>query len=301
VLGKFSHSASGSASNGSSGKIGLILGGVAAIALAAGAGIYFVGNGYSVMPRVAPVAAVSQPDKQVPAVPASTPTPATSAVVNQTAAEEAPQVFPLTPAAIPKDKEIAATVVPSAQQPARRKAETVPATQPNQLAARKTEAATPRPEPSRNLKMSTPTTDSQSGRLVDGSVPNIDDAIVTGAVKVPGGGLISTASHPNLPPPPGGLVGSSPSGAAASEPKLISSTRPVYPPQAKENRIEGDVILAADIDSAGRVIAARATAGPMYLRQAAVDAVLNWKYQPASLNGKPTSSHTSIKIEFRLK
>jgi protein TonB len=136
---------------------------------------------------------------------------------------------------------------------------------------------------------------------VDGSVPNIDDAVMSGGVKVPGAGLMPTVSHPVAPPPPGGFVGATSSGATASEPKLISSTRPVYPQLAKQSSVEGDVIVAADIDATGKVIAARATAGPMYLRQAAVDAVKNWKYEPANLNGKPISGQVSVKIQFRLR
>jgi protein TonB len=85
-----------------------------------------------------------------------------------------------------------------------------------------------------------------------------------------------------------------------NEPKLISSTRPVYPQLARQSKVEGDVVVIADIDAAGKVIAARATAGPMNLRQAAVDAVRNWKYEPANLSGKPTSAQVSIKIQFRL-
>ena len=306
VLGKFSHTTSESASSRSSGKMPLIVGAAAVVALAFGAGIYFLGSGNLLAPRVAPVAAVSQPVARVPAAPANTPKPEASAVADQTAGEETPQALPLTPAtsttlAIPKEKEIAATPAPPAQQTPRRKTDNAAATQSTQLGLKKPEAPTPRSDSSRNLKMSTPTADSQSGRLVDGSVPNVDDAIVTGAAKVPGEGLISTATHPNLPPPPGGFVGASSSGTVRTEPRLISSTRPVYPQLAKQSGVAGDVILAADIDATGRVIAARATDGPMYLRQAAVDAVRNWKYEPANLNGKPTSAQISIKIEFRLK
>jgi protein TonB len=159
----------------------------------------------------------------------------------------------------------------------------------------------PRPHAAGNLKMNTPTVESRSGRLVDGSVPNIEDAAVSGAVKVPGAGLVATVSHPTAPPPPGAFLGAGSSAITASEPKLISSTRPAYPQLAKQGNVEGDVVITADIDATGKVIAARATAGPAYLRQAAVDSVRNWKYEPANLNGKPISAQVSIKIQFRLK
>src|SRR5258707_1077087 len=56
VLGKFSHTTSESASNGSSGKMPLIVGGAAVILIALGAGIFFMRRGDSVRPPVAPMA-----------------------------------------------------------------------------------------------------------------------------------------------------------------------------------------------------------------------------------------------------
>jgi protein TonB len=201
---------------------------------------------------------------------------------------------------IPKEKEIAATATPSVQLPPRPKSDDVSATQSKQLSVKQPDTSMPRPHAAGNLKMNTPTVESRSGRLVDGSVPNIEDAAVSGAVKVPGAGLVSTVSHPTAPPPPGAFLGAGSSAITASEPKLISSTRPAYPQLAKQGNVEGDVVITADIDATGKVIAARATAGPAYLRQAAVDAVRNWKYEPANLNGKPTSAQITIKIQFRL-
>jgi outer membrane biosynthesis protein TonB len=32
-----------------------------------------------------------------------------------------------------------------------------------------------------------------------------------------------------------------------------------------------------------------------------VDAVRNWKYEPATVSGKPTSTQITVKIQFRLK
>jgi TonB family protein len=306
ILGKFSasHATSESASTGSPGKTPLILGGAAVILIALGAGMFFMRRGSSVTPSVAPVATVSQPAARVPPAPVSIPTPDSPVVVDQPVAEPRPQALPLSPAissTSPIPKEIAATSTSSLQQAPRRQTSNVAATQPNQVDVKQPDPSTLRPQVARNLKMSAPTVESQSGTLVDGSVPNIDDATVSGAVGAPGGGLISTVSHPNVPPPPALFPSANSSGKTASEPKLIFSTRPVYPPLAKQSNVEGDVIVAAEIDATGKVVGAKATAGPMYLRQAALDAIRNWKYEPATLNGKPTSTQISVKIQFRLK
>jgi protein TonB len=38
--------------------------------------------------------------------------------------------------------------------------------------------------------------------------------------------------------------------------------------------------------------------GPPILRQAAVDALRRWKYQPAMLNGEPVTVQTTVTIQF---
>ena len=305
VLGKFSHTTSEPASNESSGKTLLIAGGAAVILFALGAGIFFMRRGYSFTftPSVAPVAAVSQPAAPVPAAPARTPTPKPPVEIDQPIAEQTPQPLPLTPAISsdsPISKEISATSSSSLPQASLRHSDAVAATQSNPPGVKAPDTSTPRPQVARKLKMSTPV-ESHSGKLVDSSIPNIEDATASRTLGVPVGGLVATVSHPNVPPPPGSFLGASSSFTTASEPKLISSTRPVYPQLAKQSGVEGDVIVAADIDAIGKVVGAKATAGPMYLRQAAVDAVRNWKYEPANLNGKPTSAQISVKIQFRLK
>jgi protein TonB len=284
----------------------LIVGGTAVILIALGAGIFFMRRGDSVTPPVAPAAAVVQPTTHIPAAPVSAPVAETPVAVDQPVAEQTERASPLSPAisstsAISKEKEIAATATLSVQQTPRRKNDDLAATPSKQLSVKQPDTTSmPRPHAAGNLKMNTPTVESRSGRLVDGSVPNIEDAAVSGAIKVPGAGLVSTVSHPAAPPPPGAFLGAGSSAITASEPKLISSTRPAYPQLAKQGNVEGDVVVTADIDATGKVIAARATAGPAYLRQAAVDSVRNWKYEPANLNGKPISAQVTIKIQFRL-
>jgi protein TonB len=70
---------------------------------------------------------------------------------------------------------------------------------------------------------------------------------------------------------------------------------------AKQANVEGDVLVSAEIDAAGNVVQAKAVSGPMFLQQAAVDAVRQWKYEPATLDARPSSTHINIKIQFRLK
>jgi periplasmic protein TonB len=123
-------------------------------------------------------------------------------------------------------------------------------------------------------------------------------------------------SVPALPPPvslqgPGTLVGVSGSQPAAPEAarptlnevktaRLISSVPPVYPPLALSLRVEGDVTLDALIEESGHITTIKVLSGPTVLKQAAVAAVRQWKYKPATLNGSPTPIHLSVTVKFHL-
>jgi protein TonB len=75
---------------------------------------------------------------------------------------------------------------------------------------------------------------------------------------------------------------------------------PTYPAPARASRIEGDVVIRATIDATGKVTNMQVVSGPKALQQAALDALRKWKYEPATLNGQPTSIQQEVTIRFRL-
>jgi TonB family protein len=83
--------------------------------------------------------------------------------------------------------------------------------------------------------------------------------------------------------------------------RLLSSVPPVYPQLARTQRVSGDVTIDALIDVNGRVSATRVISGPTLLHEAAMGAVRQWKYQPATLNGIPTATHLTVTVQFRLQ
>src|SRR5580698_7162217 len=111
-----------------------------------------------------------------------------------------------------------------------------------------------------------------------------------------GGGLIAGNSKqpvaPAIPLPIGGDVKSA---------RVISSVPPVYPLPARAQHIQGQVLVDALIDTNGRVSAMRVVSGPVLLHQAAMDALRQWKYQAATLDGKPVPMHLTVTIQFRLQ
>lgn len=286
---------SASSSRSSGGKTALIFAAAAVVLVALGTGWYFMRQGRTDVPA-APVPFAGQPTKPVP--PPVVPKVSEPVARTEVAAD---QVLPLTPAVSP---------LPSVST-GRTPAPMSPIQQSTRRQANKVDVKPPdRPVPARpaipDLKMTGPTAESRNvGRLVDGSVPNIaDESSASRMIATSTGTMLPAAANTTNPPAPPVVfasVGSAQKATITRDPQLISSTRAIYPPTAKQSNIEGDVVISADVDVNGKVIAARALSGPMALRQAAVDTVRQWKYEPAQLNGKPAPGQVSVKIQFRLK
>jgi protein TonB len=85
------------------------------------------------------------------------------------------------------------------------------------------------------------------------------------------------------------------------EGKLISGPRPVYPPLARQARVEGTVRLEAVISREGVILNLRAVSGHPLLIPAAVAAVQQWVFRPTSLNGDPVEVATVIDVNFTLQ
>jgi protein TonB len=83
--------------------------------------------------------------------------------------------------------------------------------------------------------------------------------------------------------------------------RIMSSVPPVYPTLAKTQHVAGDVRIDALIDATGRVTTMKVVSGPSLLHQAAMDALRQWKYQAAMLDGKPVPMHLTVMIQFRLQ
>jgi len=98
------------------------------------------------------------------------------------------------------------------------------------------------------------------------------------------------SSAPSAPLPVGGEV---------TPAQLIRSVPPVYPLLAKTQRISGDVRIDALIDASGNVAEVKVISGPSILHHAALDAVKQWKYKPAVLDGQPTTMHLTVTVQFR--
>jgi protein TonB len=81
---------------------------------------------------------------------------------------------------------------------------------------------------------------------------------------------------------------------------LIYKAIPTYPAVAQAIHASGTVVLQATISRTGTIENLRVVSGPAPLRQAALDAVKQWRYRPYMLNGQPVEVETAVNVEFTL-
>lgn len=81
---------------------------------------------------------------------------------------------------------------------------------------------------------------------------------------------------------------------------LIKKVNPVYPPLAKQARIQGQVVLHAEISKDGTIQNLQLISGHAMLAPAAIEAVKQWRYKPYLLNGEPVAVETEVIVNFSL-
>ena len=91
-------------------------------------------------------------------------------------------------------------------------------------------------------------------------------------------------------------------GGTITEPVKIGGPSPIYPDAAIRARIQGVVVLEAVIETDGSVHDLKALRPlPLGLTEAAEDAVKKWRYQPATLEGKPVPVKYIVTVRFNLQ
>lgn len=96
----------------------------------------------------------------------------------------------------------------------------------------------------------------------------------------------------------------SPDDDGVVKPRLIHKVSPKYPEGARKEMIQGDVAVMATIDKQGIPRAptvVEMSPGAEELAAAAVDTVLDWRYEPATLNGEPVEVMVTVTVRFKLE
>lgn len=115
-------------------------------------------------------------------------------------------------------------------------------------------------------------------------------------------GAVPAAAPPPPPPPVAKPV--TPSrirvGGNVQAANLVRKVTPVYPPLAKQARIQGTVRFTAIIGKDGTIQNLQLISGHPLLVPAATEAVKQWVYKPTLLNGQPVEVITQIEVSFTL-
>jgi TonB family protein len=83
--------------------------------------------------------------------------------------------------------------------------------------------------------------------------------------------------------------------------KIVKKVTPVYPMDAKNNRIAGTVLLHAIIGKDGHIQNLTVISSPYpSLAASATDAVKGWVYSPYLLDGNPTEVDTTITVHYNI-
>lgn len=136
---------------------------------------------------------------------------------------------------------------------------------------------------------------------VGGIVGGVPGGIVGGEIGGVVGGVLG-GTGPSAPTP---ALAEKPApklvrvGSNLEAPRQTYFVDPEYPALALQARIHGAVLVDAIIDEQGHVVQARALSGHPLLVPAALKAVLQWKYEPTSLNGRPISVELQVSVNFR--
>jgi TonB family protein len=80
---------------------------------------------------------------------------------------------------------------------------------------------------------------------------------------------------------------------------LVHRVDPVYPAEARKEKLEGIIALDIVVGQDGSVVSTKALNGPDILATAATDALRWWKFEPYRVNGEPVTVETTVAVEFK--
>jgi TonB family protein len=78
----------------------------------------------------------------------------------------------------------------------------------------------------------------------------------------------------------------------------IKQVNATYPPLAKSAHVSGSVIVEMTVDEEGNVISTTVTSGDALLRDAALSAARQWKFNPIKIGGVPKKVVSSLSFNF---
>ena len=92
-----------------------------------------------------------------------------------------------------------------------------------------------------------------------------------------------------------------------TNPTIVKHTQPEYPPEARKRGVEGSVTMQGRLNEQGelvdlKVVKSNATevGYVQSFKEAAIAAASEWRYRPATIDGKPVPIDMTVTIDFKL-
>ena len=139
----------------------------------------------------------------------------------------------------------------------------------------------------------------ETGRESETAVPT--PGLIPGVESGPPSNIEGVGMVATVPPPPPGPTGPIRLHSGMKAPVKTTDVAPVYPVIAKAAHMQGVVILEAVLNAQGGVDSVRVLRSLPLLDQAAVDAVQQWRFTPALLNGQPVPVVMTVTVNFTLQ
>jgi periplasmic protein TonB len=115
------------------------------------------------------------------------------------------------------------------------------------------------------------------------------------------GGGVGSGSGGGAGPGDGGGIAYMPGKGGVTKPTVIHQEDPEFSDEARKAHFQGEVIVAIEVDAAGRVIHPRVVKSlGLGLDEKALEAALKWTFHPGTLNGKPVTTRATISMTFHL-
>ncbi len=124
-----------------------------------------------------------------------------------------------------------------------------------------------------------------------------------GGIGSGSGGGVGSGTGPGVGPGHGGGIGGGVFrvGGGVTAPRALDTPDPDYSEEARKAKYQGTCVLWLIVDQNGKprdIKVARALG--MGLDQKAIEAVRNWKFEPAMKDGKPVAVQINVEVNFRL-
>jgi TonB family protein len=230
-----------------------------------------------------PGSAQPQHTQEAANVPAPQPPVATSQTAPQTNNSASPAVPPVMVTANPGS----ATTKPAAESDANKK---------SAKNSDKTSAAAEKSSPEKQVTVVSTLNSGGPSRIQKSDTSSMPEAAPSFAV-----------TNGNMPAPPSTLsrpvATSTPSAGSIEQSqlvplKLIKTTPLAYPAIARARHISDIVVVEVTVGKDGKVFNPKFISGASIFKQAAFEAVVQYRFKPATLNGQPIEQITQIRLNF---